>query len=174
MPERYKRHPNTTCSICGKAIYKRPSKIEKNNGVYCSSACFGKSCRKEKPCAICGKPILSGLNKKTCSRSCANKHRKGIQYKINRPKDKVKHYKALKKRLMEQRGKSCERCNYNKYQILQVHHIDRNRKNNDLKNLELICPNCHFEEHYLVKDDTISFYQERWQSPVDRAGLENL
>lgn len=57
----------------------------------------------------------------------------------------------LKIRLLESRGNNCERCNYDKYQILQVHHKDRNRANSNLDNLELICPNCHYEEHYLKK-----------------------
>lgn len=67
------------------------------------------------------------------------------------PHDKVKYQQGLKLRLLKERGKKCERCNYDKYEILQVHHKDRNRKNNDLKNLQLICPNCHYEEHFLEK-----------------------
>jgi len=70
---------------------------------------------------------------------------------MNRPRDKVTFYRSLKIRLLQQRGKKCGRCNYNKYEILQVHHKDRNRSNNELENLELICPNCHLEEHYLKK-----------------------
>lgn len=104
------------------------------------------------PCSVCKKPILAGLNKKTCSRSCANTHRLGIKYKLGRPrKDKVASERALKIRLLENRGIVCERCGYNKKEILHVHHKDRNRNNNDLENLELICPNCHYEEHYLGK-----------------------
>lgn len=100
---------------------------------------------------VCSKPILAGLNKKTCSRSCANIHRAGIKYKLNRPRDKVVTERALKVRLLEQRGVVCERCGYNKKEILHVHHKDRDRNNNGLENLELICPNCHYEEHYLSK-----------------------
>lgn len=138
--------------ICHKLIYKRPIEIKRNNGqVFCSMTCYGISCRKERPCAICGKPILSGLNKKTCSRRCSNVHRKGIRYLQNRPQDKVKSQQALKIRLLEKRGKFCEKCGYNKYEILQVHHKDRDRENNNLNNLELMCPNCHYEEHYLKK-----------------------
>ena len=95
--------------------------------------------------------ILAGLNKKTCSRSCANKHREGIKYKIGSPRDKVKSQRAIKLRLLKERGEKCERCIYDKYEILQIHHKDRNRKNNNLENLQLICPNCHFEEHFLGK-----------------------
>jgi hypothetical protein len=111
--------------------------------------CYGVSCRKEIPCLVCGKPILSGLNKKTCSRSCSNKHRVGIKYKIGSPKDKVKSQRFLKIRLLKERGRKCELCKYNKYEILQVHHKDRNRNHNNLENLLLICPNCHYEEHLL-------------------------
>ena len=97
---------------------------------------------------VCGKPILAGLHKKTCSRSCANTYRIGIKYKIGRPRDKAKTAYLLKLRLLEIRENKCERCDYDKAAILQVHHKDRNRNNNDLINLDLICPNCHYEEHH--------------------------
>lgn len=153
MSEQYKRKPNTVCIICQKAIYKRPSQIEKNEkGVFCSRTCFGISCRKEIPCLVCGKLILSGLNKSTCSRKCSNIHRTGIKYKLSEPrKDKVKSQQSLKMRLLKSRGTVCEKCGYDKYEILQIHHKDRDRNNNDLSNLELICPNCHYEEHFLEK-----------------------
>jgi predicted nucleic acid-binding Zn ribbon protein len=152
VPEAYKRKPNTCCVICKKAIYRRPSEIQINNGrVFCSQNCYGISSRKEKPCSVCGKLILSGLNKKTCNRSCANIQRAGIKYHMGSPKDKVKSQQALKIRLLKGRGRKCERCYYDKYEILQVHHKDRDRNNNNLSNLALICPNCHYEEHFLEK-----------------------
>lgn len=151
MPE-YKRNPNTKCIVCTTPIYRRPIEIQKNKGrAFCSMNCYGLYCRKENPCTICGKLILAGLNKKTCSRNCANKLREGIKYKIGRPKDKVKSQQSLKIKLLDIRGKKCEKCNYKKYEILQIHHKDRNRKNNEFNNLELICPNCHYEEHFLEK-----------------------
>ena len=150
--EQYKRRPNAACSRCGKNIYRRPVEIQRNNGrVFCSMACYGISCRKEIPCAICKKPILSGLHRITCSKACSNKHRTGVKYKLHRPRDKVTSQRALKIRLIRVRGRNCERCGYGKYEILQIHHKDKNKNNNDLLNLELICPNCHFEEHYFEK-----------------------
>lgn len=146
----YKRNPNTVCNICKKPIYRRPSEIETNNGrVYCGNTCYGISCRKEQPCKICGKLILAIANKKTCSRKCANINRTGISYRLNQPRSKVKDYRSLKIRVMKIKGNSCERCGYNKFEILHLHHKDKNRHNNKLDNLEIICPNCHFEEHYL-------------------------
>jgi len=150
MTELYKRKPNTKCFVCKKAIYRRPIELERSGGkAYCSQACYGISCRKEKACIICNKLILSSLNRITCSRKCSNVYRKGIKYKIGRPKDKVEEIRSIKIRLLSIRGEKCERCGYNKSKILQVHHKDRNRKNNDFKNLEIICPNCHYEIHNL-------------------------
>lgn len=152
MTEFYKRKTNTKCKVCGKKIYRRPVELKRNDGkVYCGQACYGFSCRKEKPCIICKKLILSCLHRITCSRRCSNIHRDGTKYKSGRVRDKVEELRAIKNRLLLIRGEKCERCDYNKSKILQVHHRDRNHNNNDFKNLELVCPNCHFEDHYLDK-----------------------
>lgn len=144
----YKRKANTKCGNCGKEIYRRPCEIKKGR-VFCGLECYGLANRKEKPCLVCGLPILSRYNKLTCSRRCANIHRVGIKYKINRPKDKVKNAKILKIRLVKLKGGRCERCGYDKIGVLQVHHKNRRRENNEMDNLELLCPNCHFEDHFL-------------------------
>ena len=150
MPELYKRKSNTKCTICGKEIYRRPVQLEQSGGKsYCGSVCFGLSCRNEKPCVICNKLILSGLNRITCSRTCSNINRTGNKYKLGKPKDKAETFRLIKIELISIKGGKCERCDYGKSEILQVHHKDRNRKNNNLDNLELICPNCHYEDHYL-------------------------
>ncbi len=152
MAEPYIRNPNTKCFICEKPVYRRPSELEKTDGrAFCSQACFGIHCRNEMPCAVCGKLILAGLHKITCSRSCSNTYRTGIKYKIGRPRDKAKTFRVFKIRLMEERGAKCERCGYKKYEILHVHHKNRNRMDNRSENLEIICPNCHYEEHHLEK-----------------------
>jgi hypothetical protein len=151
--EPYKRNPNTVCKICGKSIYRRPSEIKANKSrVFCSATCYGISLRKEVPCLICGKLILAGFNRKTCSRTCANKYRTGIKYKIGRPRDKARTFKIIKLRIIEERGKKCEKCAYAKYEILHIHHKDRDRSNNSLGNLLILCPNCHYEEHFLIKN----------------------
>lgn len=150
MPEKYKRKANTSCSVCKKAIYRRPFQIQENKkGVFCSNACYGFSCRREKPCDVCKKPILAGLNRRTCSKSCSNKSRKGIRYGLERPYDKVKDQRTIKKKILDMRGAECERCKFNIVEVLQVHHKDRKRNNNKSSNLEILCPNCHSIEHYV-------------------------
>lgn len=52
--------------------------------------------------------------------------------------------------MMLRRGliKSCSRCGYNKHpQLLGIHHKDKNRENNNIENLEVLCANCHSEAH---------------------------
>jgi endogenous inhibitor of DNA gyrase (YacG/DUF329 family) len=160
MAERFARRPNVKCAVCGKSVYRRPIELVRSHGkAYCSSACYGISNRVENPCLICGTPILASKHKRTCSRACANMSRTGTTYKRGAPKDKVKDQRSVKLRLIAARGKQCERCAYSRLEILHVHHRDRNRSNNDLKNLELICPNCHALEHYLEKswlNDSVS------------------
>lgn len=57
--------------------------------------------------------------------------------------------KNLKRRLIEEEIKKdeCEECglsNWNNKELsLQLHHKDGNSKNHRLKNLQLLCPNCH-------------------------------
>ena len=67
-----------------------------------------------------------------------------------KPEDAESKYRATALSVKEQK---CERCGYNEFpKILVVHHKDRNRKNGAKGNLELLCPNCHEEEHFLNGD----------------------
>jgi len=144
------RNPNIKCLICAKPIYRRPVEIRRGR-VFCGKECYGIANRKETPCIVCGSLILASKNAKTCSRSCSNIHRAGIHYKIGRLKDKVVDERAIKLRVFATKGAVCEQCGYSKKEILNVHHSDKNKKNNDISNLEILCPNCHAEKHYLER-----------------------
>lgn len=56
---------------------------------------------------------------------------------------------SLKLKLFKsgEKEKKCEKCqleNWNGLPIpLEMHHIDGNSLNNDLSNLQILCPNCH-------------------------------
>ncbi|NBQ69019.1 MAG: HNH endonuclease [Nitrosomonadaceae bacterium] len=153
MPENYQRKPNCVCLVCTKPVYRRPKVLLKTNGkVYCGQTCYGKACRKEVPCKVCGKPICATKHAQTCSRSCANKNRTGIKYDRGgaRPKkDKIKMGRELKERLLLDRGRKCERCQYDNVNVLQGHHIveKANGGTDDIENLLLLCPNCHYTIH---------------------------
>ena len=55
----------------------------------------------------------------------------------------------LRKKLIEDglKKERCESCSLDEWMgqkiTLELHHIDGNRFNNDLSNLQILCPNCH-------------------------------
>jgi len=62
----------------------------------------------------------------------------------------------VKKRLLNHNLKKneCEKCGIkslkgwnNKDIIIELHHIDGDRKNNNFSNLQMLCPNCHSQTH---------------------------
>jgi 5-methylcytosine-specific restriction endonuclease McrA len=118
--------PNTECFICKKAFYRNPNAIKrrsKSGLVFCSRVC------KE-----FAQSIQGGVSE------IQPKH-----YKTGEANYREIAYKFLERK--------CNRCQYSKHvQILEVHHKDRNRKNNQISNLEVLCPNCHMEEHFLQND----------------------
>lgn len=58
-----------------------------------------------------------------------------------------KNGKSTAKALIDLRGHKCECCGISEWLgqpiNLEVHHIDGDRTNNTLENLQLLCPNCH-------------------------------
>ena len=134
------------------------------NPTYCSKRCFVRfrassineswvetliSRRVEWKCLICGKPgrltEYMAQKKKACSAICAAEYRR--RQIING--DGFKGLNAQRRSAREYYGNKCMECGYSKIpEILQVHHRDRNTHNGSLRNLLLLCPNCHEEHHY--------------------------
>jgi len=90
-----------------------------------------------------------------------NKKRAHIAYSVHRYK--IKNWKSptrtagridpkyFAKKVVRRNGYSlyvCERCDRKSTsRKFPVHHIDRNRENNSIENLEVLCPTCHAREH---------------------------
>ena len=55
------------------------------------------------------------------------------------------HSKTLRRMLFEERGRDCEICK--KPFFHNIHHKDKNRQNNKLENLMLVCRKCHSNIH---------------------------
>lgn len=111
-----------------------------------------------KECPNCGK-IFRGRNagreRKYCSVECCNEwlHKERLR-KLNECKD---HYtkgngkpsNTIRRELFKKYNDSCQLCGWNTKNPftnkvpLQIHHIDGNPMNNELTNLQLLCPNCH-------------------------------
>lgn len=174
MRNKFIRKPNTICSQCSKPIYRRPcnKKTKRSKGNFCSQECYGISCRKSYRCCICGTTYLG--NKNTCSRSCANIKRGKEGYKGRPKKDKCKDLRAIKEKLINLRGSSCQLCTYNVTKVLVIHHIIPKKLNgsDNPNNLLLICPNCHGEIHSNIR--TMEGVRLVEETALKAAGCKNL
>lgn len=129
--------PNCECKVCKKELYRRPSRLNKDN-IFCSYGCRNR--------------YFSGDKGKHKSKSKRNRSwdQKSIKYK--------------KERAVAYKGGKCERCGYDKcIAALDFHHINPNDKIYAVKDLMvrkweliqeeidkciLLCSNCHREEHW--------------------------
>ena len=118
------RTPNQTCALCGRAFFKRPSAVSKSGLYFC--------CRSHKDAA----QRLGGI--------------KAIQPPHYGTGEGHQAYRALAFGHLPHR---CIQCGYRRVpDVLHVHHKDGDRANNHLDNLELRCPTCHAEWHYLNRE----------------------
>lgn len=79
----------------------------------------------------------------------------------------MENYRQIKSKQIER--KECFCCN-SKFEILQVHHINKNKKDNRVENLLVVCSKCHVKIHqgltkkdFLINEETkekILFYRE--------------
>ena len=138
-----------TCEVCGKPFETVPSSSKQH---CCSPKCMGIRRRKwprEQICMFCKKKFMARrADIRFCSKKCASRKRWHNHIPKIRDCDVIPRHKM----------KQCARCGFNKYpQILERHHIDRNRSNNAINNLEILCPNCHDIEHLLAHDGRLPF-----------------
>lgn len=119
------------------------------NNIYCSRSCRTTSLntKREKlvSTCLCGQPTKPGV--KYCSTSCRDNTR--IEKCLKRAiSNETFHNRTwLKNYLIDIRGHACETCSTTHWLSnpipLELHHKDGKANNNNLDNLQLICPNCH-------------------------------
>lgn len=133
-----------TCLMCNKSFEHISSRC--NKAKYCSNPCRYQAHKNKGrtiyKCHHCHKSFNAPLStkRKYCSKKCVGK----ASHETFKP-----NYTTVRKAMIT-RGliTHCNRCNYNtELLILGVHHRDRDRNNNDIDNLEVLCPNCHSLEH---------------------------
>lgn len=108
-------------------------------------------------CKSCSKELIQRHQLLYCSNKCQSdyRYRTFIQKwlaldkegkQITATKNVCRH---LKRYLLEVHNTRCAECNWGKINPitlrvpLEVDHVDGNAENNSLKNLRLLCPNCH-------------------------------
>jgi stalled ribosome alternative rescue factor ArfA len=159
-------HVDFKCDFCSKKHIKEKRLVKNNNfcSVLCSNNFRYKDVKKIKTkCAYCKQVIIRNPSRHRaksglcfCSKQCKNE---GQKIKNNIQDVWPSHYglangfHSYRKLALSHYEKKCAKCGYKKItDILQVHHIDHNRSNNDINNLQILCPNCHSIEHLCKKD----------------------
>lgn len=162
----------TKCEGCGENFEcsTRKFNYNKKSGfkIFCSSECYTKN-KSEKNsiktnCANCGKEIIKPKSEfrqsKTgnlyCNRSCsaANNNRLFKKWE-NHPSYKNGEGQYRNYKLNSVENPKCERCGFDNIIALEVHHKDKNRNNNKLENLEILCCNCHTIHHRSKNEDVV-------------------
>jgi hypothetical protein len=148
------------CINCGKSFLREIKQInqslKRGYKPYCSIQCRGLSQIKSiiKKCDKCGKKISktpsqfykSKSGKHYCSQSCAiSENNRGTRrcYKNG------KH--IYRKEALKYYGSKCRICGYDVEDILEVHHKDGNRENNEINNLDVLCPTHHNEYQFKIR-----------------------
>lgn len=155
------------CLHCNKEVFVEQKEINRGQGKFCNRSCSAKynGTKRIKPkipnvmCAYCHKNFYLSPSKQHNSKSglffCCRDHKDAAQriggIKEIMPShygDTLKDYRCLVYKVAG-KPKICERCGYDKHEAaIIVHHKDRDRENNDLDNLEVLCANCHAIEHW--------------------------
>lgn len=103
--------------------------------------------RINKSCPVCNSIFTiteKDNNQTVCSRSCSNTYFRSGK---NHP-NYTTGASSYRSRALAFFGSKCCECGFDKEEVLQVHHIDKNRQNNDLSNLIVLCANCHLLKHH--------------------------
>lgn len=101
--------------------------------------------RKNKFCLNCNTITTN----KFCNSKCQNEYRKKEIFKKIENGDNSLYHKQYKKYLINKFGEKCMKCGWDERHLttgnvpIELEHIDGNSNNNNLNNLQLLCPNCH-------------------------------
>ena len=149
------------CLFC-----KQKFKYRKNKRKFCSISCSanfqsiikdedGNIIEKvrQKKCLFCNDELKKDYKKtrqrKFCSNNCQAQSKRFEIFKIIESGDTTLASKNYKNYLIHKYGAKCMECGWNKKNTIsntipiELEHIDGNSENNDLKNLKILCPNCH-------------------------------
>ena len=150
------------CRVCDSDFKTKPFFINNGGGKYCSVKCSSQSRKNGKiiKCFICKKEAyktLKALNKSQskkyfCSKICSIYWQNTVFIGTKHPNWK-NGWHSYRHMLKQQKiSQKCVLCGEKNLQVLAVHHIDKDRKNNKLSNLAWLCHNCHFLVHHYSKE----------------------
>lgn len=147
------------CLTCNNPFEASERELRRGNAKFCDLSCSSKwhgmvRAKNRKPnvsCSFCEKPFYKSPSKVAKSKyHFCNKEHKDLAQKdwIGVPEywGAGNNYRKI---AFSQKPMKCERCGYDEHPAgIVVHHKDRDRTNNSIENLEILCAICHNIEHY--------------------------
>ena len=132
-----RRIPNTTCDLCGRPIYRRPSTLARNAGKFCSRSCRNKVHKNSGPRGT--NPKLSGQNNPAWKGGVTWKRPKGNYKGVKYVRCPIGFLQMARKDgyIMEHRLVMAQYLGRLLTKMEVVHHIDHNPSNNLITNLML-------------------------------------
>lgn len=139
------------CEQCQQPFYA-PRHVRKR---FCSRLCSGKARqnRESLKCSWCGQDFEIPRSKKKqskrglhfCSRACKDRaQRIGGLKDLHPPHYGNGAWSNYREQAFRVYGARCDHCGYDRDPVmLDVHHRDGNRQNNDLRNWQVLCVWCH-------------------------------
>jgi len=146
------------CKLCNKVFRTKPFIVRNGGGKYCSAKCHHEGMKNGRivSCHSCGEKVYKTLKalriskSKTyfCTKSCQTTWRNSIFIGIKHANwiDGKYSYRGVMER--NKVPPICNLCKTTDKRVLAVHHIDKNKRNNDVGNLMWLCHNCHHLAHY--------------------------
>lgn len=137
------------CSCCEKIYNRWPYEVKykRKHNFICKPCRVKNGAKVQKNCIVCGKPfvVTARVAKKqiTCSYACSNKHFRTGENNGNWKQD---YYRTT---CFLHHKKECVVCG--ETNIVEVHHYDENKKNNNPDNLIPLCPTHHKYWHSRYK-----------------------
>lgn len=137
-----------TCFHCSTKFLRRISNVKQDlkrkAKPFCSKKCFHESRNTsiKLRCYKCDKKILKKFSevKDSKTRRFFCSHKCSAEVTLNSKVEISKEYRETAFRLLEHK---CCNCGYDIKEALEVHHKDKDRNNNHISNLAMVCANCH-------------------------------
>lgn len=150
--------PTVFCRKCRASFYTKPYWQKLGYGIYCSKTCQYQARKqgKMKCCFVCKKAVYkspkdlkrSKSQRFFCSKSCQAVWRNNLYHGSKHPNWKEGKYVGYRNIILKtKKSQICELCGCTDERVLCVHHVDQNRKNNQVTNLVWLCYNCHHLAH---------------------------
>jgi hypothetical protein len=153
------------CLFCDVEFNANEKEVRRGNGKFCTLSCSSKFYSRERSlkkipnveCALCKKKFYKSKSDFALSKSglffCCRKHKDQAQRIGGIRAIMPDHYgtslKKYRQLALSVKDTKCERCGYEQNPAaIVIHHIDKNRDNNSIDNLEVLCSNCHAIEHW--------------------------